>query len=52
MASHARGVGAVLLGVWLILHGLIAIINLSFEGLGLIMAILALVAGILILLGK
>ena len=41
-----------LLGVWLILSGLINIINLSFAGLGLLMGLLALVAGILLLLGR
>lgn len=52
MAAKARGIGAILLGVWLVLHGLISLTNLSFNGLGLIMGILALVAGLLILIGK
>lgn len=47
-----RNIGMVLLGVWLILHGLISIVGLSFNGLPLLMGILALVAGILIVLRR
>ncbi len=47
-----RGLGMLLLAIWLILTGLIPILNLSFSGLGMIMAILALAAGVLILLGS
>jgi hypothetical protein len=49
---RTRSLGVPLLGVWLILSGLISIINLSFAGLGLLMGLLALVAGILLLLGR
>jgi hypothetical protein len=52
MRRSTAGVGATLLGVWLILNGLAAIIGLSFRGFGLLQGILALVAGILILLGR
>lgn len=41
-----------LLGIFLILHGLIAIFGISLGQLGIIVPILALVAGILILLGR
>jgi hypothetical protein len=44
--------GMLLLAIWLILQGLIALLSLSFSGLGLLMAILALVAGILILIDR
>ncbi len=44
--------GMTLLAVWLILDGLIALLALSFSGLPLIMAILAIAAGVLILLNK
>lgn len=47
-----RHIGMILLGVWLILHGLISIIDLHFNGLPLLMGILALVAGILIILRR
>lgn len=47
-----RSIGMLLLGIWLILYGLIAVFSLSFSGLGLIMGLLALAAGIFILLGR
>ncbi len=50
---HARRtVGFILLAIWLILTGLIALINLTFPGLDIIMAIGAIGAGILILIGR
>lgn len=45
-------IGMLLLAIWLILTGLRGIIGLSFEGLDLIMGILAIAAGALILLGR
>jgi hypothetical protein len=47
-----QNMGMLLLAIWLILTGLITLLGLSFQGLPLIMGILALVAGILILLGR
>ena len=47
-----KNIGMLLLSVWLIATGLISILNLSFSGLGVIMAILAIAAGIFILLGR
>jgi hypothetical protein len=47
-----RNLGMVLLGIWLVLTGLIALLSFSFQGLPVIMAILALAAGVLILLGR
>ncbi len=44
--------GMLLLAIWLILTGLIGLLGLSFSGLGVIMAILAIAAGILILIGR
>jgi hypothetical protein len=41
-----------LLAIWLILTGLVPLLNLSFSGLGTIMAILSLAAGALILVGR
>jgi uncharacterized membrane-anchored protein len=41
--------GLIVLAIWLILTGLIAIFNLSFAGMGLIMGVLAIVAGVLLL---
>ncbi len=45
-----RNVGMLLLAIWLILTGLSAFVPLG--GLGILLAILAIAAGILILLGR
>lgn len=47
-----KNLGMLLLGIWLILEGLIPLLNLSFSGLGTLMAILAIAAGVFILLGR
>jgi len=47
-----HNLGMILLAIWLILYGLIALLGLSFSGLGVIMAILAIAAGVLILLNR
>ena len=47
-----KNLGMLLLGVWLILSGLLPLINLSFAGIGIIMGILAIAAGVLILIGR
>ena len=47
-----KSTGMLLLGIWLILTGLIPLLNLSFSGLSMLMAILALAAGALILVGR
>lgn len=47
-----KNIGMLLLGIWLILGGLIPLLNLSFSGLGTLMAILAIAAGAFILLGR
>jgi hypothetical protein len=47
-----KNLGMMLLGIWLIMTGLIPLLKLNFEGLGLIMSILAVVAGALIMLGR
>lgn len=47
-----KNLGMLLLGIWLILQGLIALFSLSFSGLGIVMGLLALLAGILILIGR
>jgi len=50
--AKLRGTAAALLGIWLILHGLFALIGLTFHYQPQVMGILALVAGVLVLLGK
>lgn len=47
-----RNIGMLLLAIWLILTGLIPVLNLSFSQLGTGMAILAVAAGVLILIGR
>jgi uncharacterized membrane protein HdeD (DUF308 family) len=44
--------GVKLLGVFLILYGLIQILSLSFVYMNIVMGILALIAGILLLVGR
>lgn len=50
--SITKNIGMLLLAIWLILSGVIPLLSLSFAGLGTIMAILAIVAGVFILLGR
>lgn len=47
----SKSLGTLLLAVWLILHGLIQFIHLSFSGLGMVMGGLAVAAGALLILG-
>ena len=47
-----KNLGMLLLGIWLIVSGLIPLLNLSFSGLGNVMAIVAIAAGALILVGR
>ncbi|MEX2306082.1 MAG: hypothetical protein WD738_00720 [Pirellulales bacterium] len=48
----ASNTGMLLLGIWLILTGAIPLLNLNFEGLGLLMNVLAIAAGALILINR
>ena len=45
-------IGMLLLAAWLILTGLIPLLNFSFSGLGAVMAILAIASGVLIVVGR
>lgn len=47
-----RNIGMLLLGIWLILTGLLQITSISIAGIGPILALLAIAAGVLILLGR
>jgi hypothetical protein len=47
-----KNLGLLLLAIWLILTGLIPLLNLGLSGLGTLMAILAVAAGALILVGR
>ena len=50
--SNRRNFGILLLGIWLILSGLLPFLHLGFSGLGVIMQVLAIAAGVLLLLGR
>ncbi len=47
-----RNIGTLLLAIWLVLTGLVPLLNLGFSGLGTLMAILAVAAGVLIAVGR
>ena len=47
-----KNLGMVLLGIWLIMTGLIPLLHFNFQGLPLIMSILAIAGGALLLLGR
>lgn len=44
--------GTILLAIWLILTGLLPLISFTFTGLGVLMALLAIAAGVLLLLRR
>lgn len=52
MARTARQIGTILLGIWLILTGILTLTGFAFPLQTTIMGLLALVAGILLLLGR
>jgi hypothetical protein len=47
-----KNLGMLLLAIWLILTGLLQLVSISIPAIGTIMAVLALAAGVLILLGR
>ena len=47
-----RNLGMLLLGIWLILTGILPLLSPDFAGSGTLMAVLAILAGILILVGR
>ncbi|MBN1379729.1 MAG: hypothetical protein JXA04_10905 [Gammaproteobacteria bacterium] len=47
-----KNIGLLLVGVWLLLHGLISIINLHFSGLPVLMGVLAIIAGVLLIIRR
>ena len=50
--SLTKNLGMLLLSLWLVLTGVIPLLHLSFTGLGTVMAVLAILAGLLILAGR
>jgi len=47
-----KNIGMLLLAVWLILTGLLPLLNVGFSGMGTVMAVLAIAAGALIVIGR
>ena len=47
-----KNIGMLLLAVWLVLTGLVPLLNLRFDGLGTLMAVLAVAAGALIVVSR
>jgi len=47
-----KNIGMLLLAAWLILTGLLPLLNVGFSGLGTVMAVLAIAAGVLIVIGR
>ena len=47
-----RSIGMLLLAIWLVLTGLTPLLNFGFSGMQTVMAILAIAAGVLILVGR
>ena len=48
----SKKLGIILLSIWLIVTGLLQLVDISIPGIGAIMAILAIAAGALLLLEK
>ena len=47
-----KNIGMLLLAAWLILTGLLPLLNVGFSGLSTVMAALAIAAGVLIVIGR
>jgi hypothetical protein len=43
-------IGSILLGLWLVTNGLLAVFHIHFSGSGVVLAVLAVAAGVLVLL--
>ena len=48
----ASNTGMLVLGIWLILFGAMPLLNISFQGQGTALSVLAVAAGVLILMNK
>jgi len=52
MMKIPKNLGLLVLAVWLIATGLIPLLRISFSGLPTVMAVLAIAAGVLVLIGR
>jgi hypothetical protein len=48
----ASNMGMLLLGIWLVLFGALPLLNISFQGQVTVLNVLAIVAGVMILMNK
>ena len=48
----AAQIGSILLGLWLVLGGLASLFHVRFAGSGIILAVLAVAAGIMVMIGR
>lgn len=51
-SSTIRSLGLRLLGLWLLLHAFIDLFDLAFQYQGLVLTVLALVTGVLLIVGS
>ncbi|MGH9443673.1 MAG: hypothetical protein ACRD16_15525 [Thermoanaerobaculia bacterium] len=52
MSLKSRSLGMILLSIWLILYGLLPLLSITFAHQGQLMDVLAIAAGIFLLMGK
>ena len=52
MSLKTKGLGMILLSVWLILYGLFPLLSITFAHQGQIMDVLAIAAGIFLFMGR
>jgi hypothetical protein len=52
MSFKTKGLGMILLSVWLILYGLFPLLSITFAHEGQILDVLAIAAGIFLLMGR
>jgi hypothetical protein len=50
--KFTKNIGMLLLSIWLILTGLLPMVNFGFNGLGTVMSVLAIASGVLIAIGR
>jgi len=49
---HLKGIGVFLAGIWFVVTGLVSLFGLKFNGMGVIMASLALIAGVMMIIQR
>jgi hypothetical protein len=49
---QTNNLGMLLLGIWLVLTGILPFVSITFVNMGLVLAVLAIVAGVCILIGR